>query len=130
MNIELISGYLLHLASAFALVGVFVFIYLRVTPFDEITLIRKGCVAPALSFGGTLIGFSWTVASGLLHLPGYAAFLSWVAAAMLIQLVAFLILKSALPDMKAALESNNVAMGALMGSISLSIGLINGACLS
>ena len=29
-----------------------------------------------------------------------------------------------------AIESNNIAMGILIGGISLSIGLINGACLS
>ena len=130
MNIDMIYGYLLHLLTGLALVGVFVVIYLWLTPFDEIALICKGCVAPALSFGGTLIGFSWTVASGILHTPGYMAFLAWAGAAMAIQLIAFLILERVLPNMKEALESNNVAMGALIGSISLSIGLINGACLS
>ena len=130
MSFDQIYGYLLHLTTGFALVGVFVLIYLRLTPFAEIALIRKGCVAPALSFGGTLIGFSLTVASGILHLPDYLAFLAWAGAAMVVQLAAFLILDRALPDMKQALESNNVAMGALIGAISLSIGLINGACLS
>ncbi|MBS1208382.1 MAG: hypothetical protein H6R19_780 [Proteobacteria bacterium] len=130
MPIEQIYGYLMHLATGFALVGVFVAIYLRVTPFDEIALIRKGCVAPALSFGGTLAGFSLTVASGILHLPDYPSFLAWAMAAMVIQLLAFLLLKSILPELKPALEANNVAMGALVGAISLSVGLINGACLS
>ncbi|MBK9615171.1 MAG: DUF350 domain-containing protein [Uliginosibacterium sp.] len=120
----------MHLLTGFALVGIFVLAYLRLTPFAEIRLIRKGCVAPALSFGGTLIGFSLTVASGIQHLPGYLDFLVWVAVAMLVQLAAFLLLSKALPEMKAALEANNVAMGALIGSISLAIGLINGACLS
>ena len=130
MTIQLIQGYLMHLLTGFALVGIFVLAYLRLTPFAEIRLIRKGCVAPALSFGGTLIGFSLTVASGIQHLPDYLDFLVWVAVAMLVQLAAFLLLSKALPEMKAALEANNVAMGALIGSISLAIGLINGACLS
>lgn len=130
MSIDMIYGYLQHLLTGFALVGVFVVIYLWLTPFDEIALICKGCVAPALSFGGTLIGFSWTVASGILHTPGYMAFLAWAVAAMLVQLIAFLILDRVLPNIKEALESNNVAMGALLGAITLSIGLINGACLS
>lgn len=130
MSIGLIQNYLIHLLTGFGLVGVFVLIYLWLTPFAEIALIRKGCVAPALSFGGTLIGFSLTVASGILHLPDYLGFLAWSGVAMAIQLLAFLVLEKALPEMKQAIESNNVAMGALIGSISLSIGLINGACLS
>lgn len=130
MPLDQIYGYLLHLVTGFALVGVFVVIYLRVTPFDEIALIRKGCIAPAFSFGGTLIGFSYTVASGILHLPSYLAFLAWAGVAMVIQLLAFMAFEKAMPDMKNALESNNAAMGALIGATSLSLGLINGACLS
>lgn len=130
MPIEQIYDYLMHLVTGFALVGVFVLIYLWLTPFEEIALIRKGCVAPALSFGGTLAGFSLTVASGILHLPDYLSFLAWAGVAMVIQLLAFVILEKCLPEMKQAIESNNIAMGALIGTISLAIGLINGACLS
>lgn len=130
MTLQQVYSYLMHLLTGFALVGVFVVVYLRITPFAEIALIRKGCIAPALSFGGTLLGFSITVASGILHLPNYLSFLAWAASAMVVQLVSFMVLERALPEMKQALESNNIAMGALIGSISLSIGLINGACLS
>lgn len=130
MMIDQIYGYLMHLFTGFALVGVFVVVYLWVTPFDEIALIRKGCIAPAASFGGTLTGFSVTVASGILHLPTYLGFLVWALVAMILQLLAFLVMKKAMPDMKEAIESNNIAMGMLIGGISLSIGLINGACLS
>lgn len=130
MPIAQFYGYLMHLLTGFVLVGVFAAIYLRATPFDEIVLIRKGCIAPAISFGGTLIGFSYTVASGILHLPDYLSFLLWSVMAMVIQLLVFLALTQAFPEMKRALESNNVAMGTLIGAVSLSVGLINGACLS
>lgn len=130
MTLQQVYSYLIHLLTGFALVGVFVLIYLRVTPFAEIALIRRGCVAPALSFGGTLIGFSLTVASGILNLPDYLLFLAWSAAAMVVQLLAFVLMQRAIPDLRQSLESNNVAMGALMGAISISIGLVNAACLS
>jgi putative membrane protein len=130
MPIDQFYAYLLHLVTGLVLVSAFTVIYLWVTPFDEIRLIRKGCIAPALSFGGTLIGFSWTVASGILHVPDYTGFLVWAAAATTIQVVAFLILTKLLPEIKTALESNNIAMGALIGVVGLSVGLINGACLS
>jgi len=130
MTIYQVYGYLIHLLTGFALVGVFILIYLWFTPFDEIKLIRKGCIAPALSFGGTLVGFSVTVASGILHMPSYTSFLIWVIIAMVLQLLAFLIMKTAMPEMKESIESNNIAMGMLIGGISMSVGLINGACLS
>lgn len=130
MTLQQVSSYFAHLLTGFAMVGVFVLIYLRVTPYAEIALIRKGCIAPALSFGGTLIGFSLTVASGILNLPDYPHFIAWAAVAMVVQLVAFIVMQRAIPELPKALEANNIAMGALMGAISLSIGLINGACLS
>lgn len=130
MTIDQVYGYLIHLLTGLALVGVFILAYLWFTPFDEIKLIRKGCIAPGLSFGGTLVGFSVTVASGILHMPSYTSFLVWVLIAMVLQFLAFLIMKIAMPEMKTSIESNNIAMGMLIGGISLSIGLINGACLS
>ena len=35
----------------------FAAVYLKVTPFDELALIRDGNAAATLSFGGALIGF-------------------------------------------------------------------------
>ena len=35
-----------------------------------------------------------------------------------------------LPQMNEAIENNNVAMGGLMGALSLMVGMINAACLS
>ena len=53
----------------------------RVTPFQELALIRQGIVAPALSLGGAAIGFSLTVASSILHNDSYPMFLFWSASA-------------------------------------------------
>jgi putative membrane protein len=52
-----ILNYLLHLATAVAMVMAFFVIYTRLTPFDEVKLIREGNQAAAMSLGGTLIGF-------------------------------------------------------------------------
>jgi hypothetical protein len=49
-------------------------------PFKEITLIRQGNVAAALTLGGALIGFSMTVASGLVHTDALGSFVGWSAA--------------------------------------------------
>ena len=51
-----ILNYLLHLATAVALVMGFFVVYTRVTPYDEVHLIREGNCAAALSLGGTLSG--------------------------------------------------------------------------
>lgn len=125
-----IYNYLIHLLSAFAAIGVFTVIYCKVTPFDEIALIRKGCVAAALSFGGATLGFAVTVASSILHSDTYDMFLMWTGFAAIAQIITYAFIARVMPHLNDDLSNNNVAMGALMGSLSLIVGIVNAACLS
>ena len=125
-----ILNYLLHLATAVALVMAYFVIYTRMTPYDEVTLIRQGNQAAALSLGGTLIGFSLPIASSLLHTPDYYQFLAWAAGAMLIQLLVFHVTTRLLKMSKDQIEANNTAFGGLLGAISVSIGLVNAGAIS
>ena len=125
-----ILNYLLHLATAVALVMAYFVIYTRMTPYDEVTLIRSGNQAAALSLGGTLIGFALPIASALLHTPDYYQFLGWAAGAMLIQVLVFHVTTRLLKMSKDQIEANNTAFGSLLGAISVSIGLINAGAIS
>ena len=111
------------------LVAFFV-IYTRVTPADEVLLIRQGNHAAALSLGGALIGFSITVGSALMHTANYQEFFAWAFGAMVVQVLAYAVTTRLLKMAKDQIESNNSAFGGLLGAISISIGLINGACIS
>ncbi|MEO7497574.1 MAG: DUF350 domain-containing protein [Massilia sp.] len=125
-----ILNYLLHLATATALVMAFFFIYTKITPYDEVLLIRGGNHAAALSLGGTLLGFSATIASAVVHTADYYQFFAWAAGAMVVQVLVFAITTSLLRMSKDQIEADNSAFGGLLGAISLSIGLINAACIS
>ena len=123
-------AYALHLLSGFVLIAIFFAIYTKVTPFDEISLIRKGNTAAALSLSGALVGFSLTVGSAILHTDNLLMLLAWAAGAMVVQLACYAVMARSLPDMNAAIEGDNVAMGSLMAVSSLSIGIVNAACIS
>lgn len=125
-----ILNYLLHLATAAGLVMVFFIVYTRITPYNEVLLIRAGNQAAALSLGGALIGFSLPVASALLHTPTYLNFLGWAAGAALVQVLAFNVTTRLLKMSKDQIEANNTAFGGLLGAISVSIGLINAGSIS
>ena len=125
-----ILAYLLHLMTAAALVLVFFIIYTRITPFNEVALIRGGNQAAALSLGGALLGFSLTLASALLHTGDYMQFAGWAAGAMLVQILVYAIATRMLRMAKDQIEADNCAFGRLLGAISLSIGLINAGCIS
>jgi len=125
-----ILAYLLHLSTAVALVMAFFVVYTRITPYDEVHLIREGNGAAALTLGGTLLGFSVTVASSLMHTDDYYEFLGWGAFGMLVQVMVFVIATRMLRMSKDQIEANNMAFGGLLGAISLSIGLINAGSIS
>ena len=127
---EAFSNYLLHLLSGLLMVGLFVVIYMRVTPFHELALIRQGIVAPALSLGGATIGFSLTVASSILHNDSYAMFLAWGGCGLVVQVITYALLARAMPRLADQLAGNNVAAGASAGMLSLVVGIINAACMS
>ena len=125
-----IYNYVIYLLASLAMMSVFSLIYTKITPYDEIKMIREGKAAAALSFLGALIGFSLTLASSILHNDSFVAFAAWAGAAMIVQLAVYTVLSRLIPDMHNCLEKNNVAMGALLGGVSLTFGIINAACLS
>ncbi|AQR67197.1 MULTISPECIES: DUF350 domain-containing protein [unclassified Janthinobacterium] len=125
-----ILNYLIHLLLAAGLLIVFFIIYTRVTPYNEVLLIRQGNQAAALSLGGALLGFSATIASSLMHTADYQQFFAWAFGAMVVQLLAYVVTTRLLRMSKDQIESNNSAFGGLLAAISLSIGAINAACIS
>ena len=125
-----ILNYLIHLLLAAVLLAVFFVVYTRTTPANEVLLIRQGNQAAALSLGGALIGFSITVGSALMHTANYQEFFAWAFGAMLVQVLAYAITTRVLNMSKDQIEANNTAFGGLLGAISISIGVINDACIS
>ena len=125
-----ILNYLIHLLVAAVLLMLFFVAYTRITPFNEVLLIRQGNHAAALSLGGALLGFSATISSALVHTPDFEQFFAWSLGAMVVQVLAYAVTTRLLRMSKDHIEANNAAFGGLLGAISLSIGLINGACIS
>lgn len=129
-TLTMLSYYLLHVLTGFAMLAVFVVVYTRMTPFDEMALITRGVSAAALSFGGAMIGFSLTIASSILHSDSYFVFLFWGFCSMVVQLLSYLVVSRFVPHLEQALEADNVAVGMLTGAISIAVGLINAGCMS
>ena len=127
---DIVANYALHLVAAGLLLVVFFLVYTWATPFDEMTLIRQGNVAAALTLGGAMIGFSMTVASGLVHTDALSSFVGWSAAAAAVQLLTYVLVTRLLHMSKQQIEGNNVAFGVLLASISISVGAVSAGALS
>ncbi len=122
--------YLIYIVSALVMLGVFTAVYTAVTHYKEFDLIREGNIAAALSYGGALVGFSLTLCSSIAVHASFVMFLVWGVAAMLVQVVVYVVVARAIRGMNDAIAENNIAMGGLIGAISLAAGIVNAACLT
>lgn len=122
--------YLIYIVSALVMLGIFTAVYTTVTRYREFELIRQGNIAAVLSYSGALVGFSFTLCSSIAIHASFVMFLVWGVAAMVVQLVVYAVVSRAIQGLHEAIEENNIAMGGLIGSISLAAGVVNAACLT
>jgi putative membrane protein len=125
---QLVIGYIAYLLTGLALLALFFVVYTRLTPHEERRQVREGNVAVAIFFSGAMLGFTATIASGILTHVNYASFVGWSVSALVVQLLVYAVLDRTFTNLRAALEGGNVAVGTLGGAAALCAGLINAAC--
>ena len=125
-----LPSFLAYLGAALALLAVFVAIYVQVTPYDELRLIREGNVAAAVSLSGAVLGFAMPIANVIAHSDTLLDLLVWSIVAGVVQLAAWGVARVALPHLKADIESGQLASAVFVAALSLAVGLINAACMT
>jgi putative membrane protein len=122
--------YLAFLGTTLALLLAALTIYVMLTPYREITLIRQGNRAAAYSLGGTAIGMAivlYSTASGTFSVLELAM---WGAIGLVGQLAAFVVISLVIPRFKQGMEEDNAAYGIVLGAFSLAVGILNAGALS
>ena len=122
--------YLKYFAVALVMLVAFAFLYIKITPARELTLIKGGNVACAISLSGALIGFCITLVSSMLHSVGMVSFVIWGVAAAIVQILVYFAATHLIKDANQELQNNNTAVGILFFGLSVSIGILNAASLS
>jgi putative membrane protein len=123
-------NYVLFLIGGSVLITIFSTIYMWFTPYSEMALIRAGHSAATLSFAGALIGFALTLAACAIYHASFVSFVGWALAAMVVQLLGYVITTRLIPDLKQQMLDNNLAVGGFVGAIGLALGILNAGCLS
>lgn len=122
--------YAIYFSGGVVMLIVFSMIYMALTPYNEIALIRKGSGSAALSFGGAILGFSLPLAASAIYNTGFVAFLIWSAVAMAVQIVGYFIMAKVIGNVPEHIRRNNTAVGGLLGVSALVLGIINSGILS
>ena len=124
------DDFLVYLAVSLAYLAVFVAIYIRITPYRELQLIREGNMAASFSLSGAILGFIVPLASAIQHSVNLVDMAIWGLVAMVVQILAFVAVKLAIPSVTRDIPENKGSTGFFLGSLSLGVGLLNAACMS
>ncbi len=127
---QLIGLYLAYMVVAIALFACGVAIYMRITPYQEIRLIRDGNCTAAWSLGGVMIGLTLPLASAMAHSVSLADMAMWGAIALLFQLLAFFAASVTLKDFRAGIEADRTAYGVALAALSVAVGILNAGALT
>lgn len=133
MFLEFFLSFGLFFLTAMAVFGVFLFLYAKVTPYDDYQMIfGENNTAAALGFGGAIVGLCIPLYSALVHSVSYIDFVMWAGVAMSIQLIfAFILTRlSGKFSVEKHINDKAVSVGILMAFMSISIGLLNAGSMS
>jgi putative membrane protein len=113
-----------------ALLAVFVTLYSVLTSHREMTLIRDGNKAAALSLGGAIIGFVIPLGKAVAQSAGLTDLIVWAAIAFVAQLLAYVIAAILVPHLRKAIADDHVASGILLAALAVAIGMLNAASMT
>ena len=126
-----LPAFLLYFALGIALLAVaFCVIYAKVTPYDELALIRDGNVAAAISLAGAVLGFTLPLASAIAHSVGPVDMVVWGVIALVVQIVVLFPGGAARSPLRQAIRAGRVAGATMLAALAVAIGILNAACMT
>ena len=129
-SLEGFDDFLVYFAASIAFVAVYLAVYVRVTPYREIALIREGNAAAAASLTGSLAGFCLPLASAVIHSVNVWDMALWALIALVVQLLVYAAVRLLVPDIGRHIPEGRMASGIFLGGTSLAAGILNAACMT
>jgi putative membrane protein len=129
-SIRGLDDFLVYFAASLALLALFIFIYIRITPYRELVLIREGNVAAAASLSGAIVGFVIPLAHSIAQSVNLADMALWGFIALVVQLLVYFAVSRIVPGLARDIPEGKLAPGVLLGALSLATGILNSACMT
>lgn len=125
-NLPAFASYFL---TAICLLAVFSVLYVLITPYSELKLIRAGNAAAAISLGGAVIGFALPLAVAVATSHNLYVMIGWGVVAGGVQLLVFLVARLALPRINESIPQGRLASGIFLALLSVAVGILNAGCI-
>ncbi len=125
-----LPAFLTYFSLSLALLVVFLAVYLFVTPYNELQLIRQGNVAAALSLAGAVVGFVLPLARAVTQSVSPLDLVAWGVVALVVQVVVFFLVGKLVPRFAEAVRDGRVAAATLLAALAVGVGLLNAASMT
>ena len=125
-----LDDFAIYAALSIAFVYAYLVVYMWLTPYDELKLIKEGNSAAALSLGGSLLGFTFPLAAAIEHSVNIVDMLIWALIALVVQLLVYVLVRRTLINVSRRIPEGQVASGIVLAAVSVSAGLLNAACMT
>lgn len=125
-----IGAHFMYFVVSLLVVALFIAIYTTITPYREISLIREGNTAAAISLGGAVLGFSVPLATAVEQSGSLIDMLVWSLVALVAQLVAYFATRMVLPHLRSDVQQGRIAPAVFLAALSIAVGILNAAAMS
>lgn len=132
INLAGLLSFLSYFGLSILFLVLFKFIFLIVTPYDELKLIKEEKnSAAAITLSGAIIGYSIAIASASSNSIGLIDFAIWGLVAAIAQVVGFWLLRTLLlKDLVDRIKNDETPAAIITAAFSIAIGLLNAAGLT
>ena len=122
--------FLIYAGLAIAFIYLYMMVYLWVTPYNELKLIKDNNVAAALSLSGSVLGFTFPLAASIFQAVHPWDMMLWAMIAAIVQLLVYVAVRYSLLNVTRRIPEGQIATGIVLAAISMSAGLLNAACMT
>ncbi|HXE26976.1 MAG TPA: DUF350 domain-containing protein [Stellaceae bacterium] len=130
---SVIAGFpvlLVQLATTTLLFIIGLAIYIWLTPYRELKLIREGNVAAAITLSGQMLALAIPLGGMLAHSVNLADIVLWGVVALILQLIAFAAAAVLVRHLPQAIERGDIASALVLAAAQIVAGIFNAAAMS
>jgi len=114
----------LHLVTTFAILVAGMGVYMWITPYEDIKLVREGNTAAAVALGGAFLGLAIPLAGCLAGSVTSLDILLWGVITVVVQLVCFKVVDLVLRGLPKRIAAGELAAAIFLAFVKVSVGAI------
>jgi putative membrane protein len=123
---EAIAAFSAYLAAALIFLAAFVFLYSKITPYDDFALIRENNAGAAVILAGAVLGFTFPLLSAIYYTHSLVEMAKWAGITGVMQLIVIGVLRRAV----GSIPSGHTASAILLAALTIAVGMLNAASIS